>query len=891
MNYYILGIAIILIILMMGTKKREGFREGQSGYRVMTDWGGTRQCPEGSRITTLAECEKAAKALGKTSWPSGTGTANTQQGNWPKIHPSGCIGGGSKGNYEKYFFFNTSVTDWSDHGFSRKDIPPICGKGHNTEGELITTPASSWDQAEAYCKQQGRNLVSIHSDADNTKVINYMKENTTSSYPWLGGKTTSGNKSKNLSDYKWTDGTQFDYKASTWHTNDNAPTHVHLYRDGAWGTWTGSSQGICGPKGGWKKPEKGCKSMDGRYSMGDGRRYTGGWALSNGEGDRTKCKALCESQPECKITGQYCNSTAYPSDNRCYCQFGDGCKKDEEGEVKCRFTVDNIVDQVKYNGKIIKWSGKIGWDNPKEFSFTPVPGGVLEIKGHESNGVAGCKNSGLLLECESSKHPKWNHWGSNEKDWTTGDGRPVCISTSGFYLKGAKGYGKKIWDSNNNVENKWGAVTLVGSPDGGAAWVKCADEGGKCKCSGRVRYGKNKTWGKILDVQGDINCNNSQAWGDPMFGTRKECQCSTNEDKDKYSFLFDGCPRGSGASSHKMLQNETSFEKCKEICSNDPKCNAFEINECEKKKGDYPDSCNKRCYNFYGDGSDIKNGGCVTDGSQKAYKKVPKGGWTEKGPCKEDDDYDHWGADIEGSPYSNVESSSACCDKCKENPDCKSWTWGKVDGSWSKKCWIKNKKFGSSGQRTKKSGLISGQSPPRPAPIPAPKSGRVANPDCVKYNWSDWGPCNRMCAGGTQTRIRTNNGFCIEGGKVRYFDSEKRECNTQECPRGPTGQQGQLGLGGPRGPKGQKGPTGKSGGGTGFPGKSGVVGGDGPKGNSGETGPKGEAGFRGEEGKVMSKAQVNNDLLSGIYEQLLKVGGVSKEDYSNLEPFNNPNYD
>ena len=652
--------------------------------------------------------------------------------------------------------------------------------------------------------------------------------------------------------------------------------------------------------------------------MGDARRYTGGWALSNGEGDRTKCKALCESQPECKITGQYCNSTAYPSDNRCYCQFGDGCKKDEEGEVKCRFTVDNIVDQVKYNGKIIKWTGKKGWDNPKEFSFTPVPGGVLEIKGHESNGVAGCKNSGLQLECESSKHPKWNHWGSNEKDWKTGDGRPVCISTSGFYLPGAKGYGKKIWDSNNNVENKWGAVTLDGSPDGVGGYTKVGDNfcvndaqtdllqtkwtqgqesrsacGRECdnqgECSGFEWYDSGWNGSKCHLM---LNKDGKGAATTSKRGARwQDAQCYIKpKEKAKYSFLFDGCPRGSAASSHKMLQNETSFEKCKEICSNDPKCNAFEINECEKKKGDYPDSCNKRCYNFYGDGSDIKNGGCVTDGSQKAYKKVPKGGWTEKGPCKEDDDYDHYGADIAGSPYSNIETSSACCDKCKENPDCKSWTWGKVGGSWSKKCWIKNKKFGSSGQRTKKAGLISGQSPPRPPPIPAPKSGRVANPDCVKYNWSDWSPCNRMCAGGTQTRIRTNNGFCIEGGKVRYFDSEKRACNTQECPRGPTGQPGQLGLQGPRGPKGQKGPTGKSGGGTGFPGKSGVVGGEGRKGNSGATGPKGERGFRGEEGKVMSKAQVNNDLLSGIYEQLLKIGGVSQESFSKLEPFNNPNY-
>ena len=844
MNYYILGIAIILIILMMGTKKREGY----------TLAGLKKVCPEGGRITDLDECKKAALELyaqgvikhPPAGWSTRPAVGQTAQGGgWvynmkagDSSVPHQWDGRNQIPNYDKGCWI--SETGHHNAGFLYFNIMPqsqdkhispyyrnICGKGRDTEGELITTPASSWDQAEAYCKQQGRNLVSIHSDAENDKVIKYMKENTTSSYPWLGGKTTSGNKSKNLNDYKWTDGTQFDYKASTWHTNDNAPTHVHMYRDGAWGTWTGTSEGICGPKGGWKKPEKGCKSMDGRYSMGDGRRYTGGWALSNGEGDRTKCKALCESQPECKITGQYCNSTAYPSDNRCYCQFGDGCKKDEEGEVKCRFTVDNVVDEVKYNGKKINYTGNSKvWSEAKEFSFTPVPGGVLEIKGHESSGVAGCKNSGLQLECESSKHPKWNHWGSNEKDWKTGDGRPVCISTSGFYLPGAKGYGKKIWDSNNNVENKWGAVTLVGSPDGVAGYEKAGDN----FC--------------VNDAQTDLLQT-------------------------------------------KWTAGQESRSACGRECDNQGECSGFEWYDSGWNGSKCHLMLNK---DGKGAATTYKRGDRWQDAQCYIKPKHLQGEGTEKGPCKEDDDYDHGGADIAGSPYSNIETSSACCDKCKENPDCKSWTWGKVGGSWSKKCWIKNKKFGSSGQRTRKAGLISGQSPPRPPPIPAPKSGRVANPDCVKYNWSDWSPCNRMCAGGTQTRIRTNNGFCIEGGKVRYFDSEKRACNTQECPRGPTGQQGQLGLQGPRGPKGQKGPTGKSGGGTGFPGKSGVVGGEGSKGNSGATGPKGERGFRGEEGKVMSRAQVNNDLLSGIYEQLLKVGGVSQESFSKLEPFNNPNY-
>ena len=45
MNYYILGIAIILIILMMGTKKREGYTE-----KVNLDIG---SCPRSRGIDDL----------------------------------------------------------------------------------------------------------------------------------------------------------------------------------------------------------------------------------------------------------------------------------------------------------------------------------------------------------------------------------------------------------------------------------------------------------------------------------------------------------------------------------------------------------------------------------------------------------------------------------------------------------------------------------------------------------------------------------------------------------------------------------------------------------------------------------------------------------------------
>lgn len=91
---------------------------------------------------------------------------------------------------------------------------------------------------------------------------------------------------------------------------------------------------------------------------------------------------------------------------------------------------------------------------------------------------------------------------------------------------------------------------------------------------------------------------------------------------DSYKFLFDGCPRGSGAKRWKMVQDPTSFSACKELCSKDPKCNAIEVNECGKQKGDITAGCNKRCYHFYGSGSDFMNGKCVTNGNQKAYKRI-----------------------------------------------------------------------------------------------------------------------------------------------------------------------------------------------------------------------------------------------------------------------------
>jgi hypothetical protein len=65
-------------------------------------------------------------------------------------------------------------------------------------------------------------------------------------------------------------------------------------------------------------------------------------------------------------------------------------------------------------------------------------------------------------------------------------------------------------------------------------WSKCADEGGVCwppevrQGGGVIRYGKGNTWSSCKPCcgTGRIGCNNA-VFGDPIHGTRKECQYMT----------------------------------------------------------------------------------------------------------------------------------------------------------------------------------------------------------------------------------------------------------------------------------------------------------------------------------------------------------------------------
>jgi len=69
-----------------------------------------------------------------------------------------------------------------------------------------------------------------------------------------------------------------------------------------------------------------------------------------------------------------------------------------------------------------------------------------------------------------------------------------------------------------------GQVVVVPSATPVPAWTFCADENFFCAFSGTapVRYGKFSTW--VIETHTDgVMCDNAE-FGDPLYGTYKECQ-------------------------------------------------------------------------------------------------------------------------------------------------------------------------------------------------------------------------------------------------------------------------------------------------------------------------------------------------------------------------------
>eukprot|EP00492_Amphilonche_elongata_P005672 TRINITY_DN8_c1_g1_i1.p1 TRINITY_DN8_c1_g1~~TRINITY_DN8_c1_g1_i1.p1 ORF type:complete len:323 (+),score=53.96 TRINITY_DN8_c1_g1_i1:85-969(+) len=159
--------------------------------------------------------------------------------------------------------------------------------------------------------------------------------------------------------------------------------------------------------------------------------------------------------------------------------------------ISCDMTLDNVVTHVRYDGVDLEVEGPLDmWTRVKHFSFTPVPGAVLEIGGYEGASCNGCECSGLIVECS-------NGLATNLGDWeaigsamslvgpTSGYG-DVCQSTSGMFLSGQTSDAVKIWPSNGEkyawfrvipepvvprdvvLENYWPTHSYLD-----AAWYKC----------------------------------------------------------------------------------------------------------------------------------------------------------------------------------------------------------------------------------------------------------------------------------------------------------------------------------------------------------------------------------------------------------------------------------
>lgn len=119
---------------------------------------------------------------------------------------------------------------------------------------LTVAPASSWAATEAFCQSQGGSLASVHSAEEDEVIASFMRQHTSTTYPWLGGRSLPGyapGGEDALENYAWSDGTVWNYTNARWVQNDQHPNALHFYRSGAWGTlpiaqtrW-GPQEGIC----------------------------------------------------------------------------------------------------------------------------------------------------------------------------------------------------------------------------------------------------------------------------------------------------------------------------------------------------------------------------------------------------------------------------------------------------------------------------------------------------------------------------------------------------------------------------------------------------------------------------------------------------------------------
>jgi len=143
-------------------------------------------------------------------------------------------------------------------------------------------------------------------------------------------------------------------------------------------------------------------------------------------------------------------------------------------DVTCKFTVDNIVTNVQYDGNVLPVTGTTNnWQHENTVSFTTSPSGFgeLRITGEDYNDIHTnnhCVWGGLLLKCEAADtNSPWHNFMSDTANWRADGGSPICTNNLGFvaaangnipFIQSLIASGaKKIW-----IENE--TVTLIGGP-------------------------------------------------------------------------------------------------------------------------------------------------------------------------------------------------------------------------------------------------------------------------------------------------------------------------------------------------------------------------------------------------------------------------------------------
>ena len=140
-------------------------------------------------------------------------------------------------------------------------------------------------------------------------------------------------------------------------------------------------------------------------------------------------------------------------------------------QVKCSLTLDNEVQEIKFNDEVLVVEGQLNdWSQKKSIAFKSCDidnPGKLVIKGRDWNTNNNCKMGGLLLHCSASDTTNpWHNFKSGIENWKDENGDDPCQNDLLFpaygrtypFIQDLNTLGaKKIWAPRQNV-------VLTGTP-------------------------------------------------------------------------------------------------------------------------------------------------------------------------------------------------------------------------------------------------------------------------------------------------------------------------------------------------------------------------------------------------------------------------------------------